>query len=383
MPKPKILYYLHTYFMDSALEWLNDLKSYYDVHLVVELSPDSIKSTVVNIDPRMINKNFGDLFDVLDDRTKDVLAPYLKGLTSTKYIFYPTKPMLSFKNLKMAFKILFYIKRNKINTVHFDTTSGRFMPVLPLLFNLKRIATIHDPTPHTGEESYKKTIIKKVYSNMITSYLFYSRFSYRQFIHHNRQSHSSIFTAQLKPYSYISKLDITSKEDEKYILYFGRVSYYKGIDLLIDAFQSVASQYPNLNLVIAGKGSIDYVSSDDSKIDNIRILNEYISIQELAELIKNSEFIVCPYREATQSGVLMTAFAMNKPVLATNVGAFPEYVVDNVNGMLVDPSVRAIKEGILKMLFNDHYRELEIKMNTYVPKRVINNTSVFSDLYGN
>ncbi len=369
--------------MDSALEWLNDLKSNYDVHLVVELSPDSIKSTVVNIDPRMINKNFGDLFDVLDEGTKEVLTPYLKGLNSIKYIFYPSKQMLSFKNLKMAFKVLFYINRNNINTVHFDTTSGRFMPVLPLLFNLKRIATIHDPAPHTGEESYKKTIIKKVYSNMITNHLFYSRFSYRQFIHNNRQLHSNTFTAQLKPYSYISKLDITIKKDKKYILYFGRVSYCKGIDLLIDAFQSVASQYPNLNLVIAGKGSIDYVSSDDSKIDNIRIFNKYVPIQELAELIKNAEFIVCPYREATQSGVLMTAFALNKPVLATNVGAFPEYVIENINGMLVEPSVRAINEGILKMLSNDHYKDLEVKMNAYVPKRIVKNTSVFSELYGN
>ena len=369
--------------MDSALEWLNDIKSNYDVHLVVELSPDSIKSTVVNIDPRLINNNFGDLYDVLDERTKEVLTPYLKGLISIKYIFYPSKKMLSFKNLRMAFKVLFYINRNKIQTVHFDTTSGRFMPVLPLIFNLKRVATIHDPAPHTGEESYKKTIIKKVYSNMITNYLFYSRFSYRQFIHNNRQLHSSIFTAQLKPYSYISKLDTTIKKDKKYILYFGRISYYKGIDLLINAYQSVASQYPSLNLVIAGKGSIDYVSSDDSNIDNIRFLNKYVPIEELAELIKNSEFIVCPYREATQSGVLMTAFALNKPVLATNVGAFPEYVVDNVNGMLVDPNEHAIKEGILKMLSKDHYKDLELKMNKYIPKRIVNNTNVFSELYGN
>jgi glycosyltransferase involved in cell wall biosynthesis len=195
--------------------------------------------------------------------------------------------------------------------------------------------------------------------------------------------HFNIFTAQLKPYSYISRLDKTVKQENKYILYFGRISYYKGIDLLIEAYKALASQYPNLTLIIAGKGSIEYMPTDNTHIDSIRLLNKYVSIQELAELIQNAEFIVCPYREATQSGVLMTAFALNKPVLATNVGAFPEYVVENVNGMLVEPSVKGIKKGIQNMLLNNHYKRLEVKMNSYVPKRIVNNSSVFADLYGN
>lgn len=383
MQKPSILYYLHTYFMDSALEWLSDLKSNYDVHLVVELSPDSIKSTVINIDSRIIDKDFGDLFEVLDETTKQVLAPYLQGMTSIKYVFYPTKQMISFKNLAIAFKVLFYIKRSKIDMIHFDTTSGRLMPVLPFLFSLKRIATIHDPAPHTGEESLKKTIIKMVYNNLITNYLVYSRYSYQQFIFNNRQLHFNLFTAQLKPYSYISRLDPTVKQESKYILYFGRISYYKGIDLLIEAYKALASQYPNLTLIIAGKGSIDYMPTDNIHIDSIRLLNKYVSIQELAELIQNAEFIVCPYREATQSGVLMTAFALNKPVLATNVGAFPEYVVENVNGMLVEPTVNGIEKGILTMLNNNHYKDIEIQMKSFALKRIVNNENVFSELYAN
>lgn len=383
MQKPSLLYYLHTYFMDSALEWLNDLKSNYDVHLIVELSPDSLKSTVIDIDSRVIKKDLGELYDILDTATKKILSPYLKNLASIKYIYYPTKQMMSFRNLKMALKVLSYIRRNKITTVHFDTSSGRFMPVLPFLSNLKKIATIHDPTPHTGEESYKKLIINKVYGNMINSYLFYSKFSYHQFIKDKRRLHSSLFTAQLKPYSYISELQTNVKQDKKYILYFGRICYYKGIDLLLEAFESVVSHYPELNLVIAGKGSIEYVPVGHNNIRNVKFLNKYHSIQELAELIKNAEFIVCPYREATQSGVLMTAFALNKPVLATNVGAFPEYVIENMNGMLVDPTVNGIRGGFLEMLTNSHYKNLEKKMNSLVHKGDVNNSTVFKELYAN
>ena len=369
--------------MDSALEWLNDLKSKYEVHLLVELSPDSLKSTVIDIDTRNINSDFGDLYDVIDTETKALLNPYFMGLYSVKYIFYPTKQMLSIKNLKITYNVLSYIKKNNINTLHFDTTSGRFMPVLPFLFRIKKIATIHDPKPHTGEESFKKTVIRKVYTSMVNNYLFYSRYSYRQFIQNHIHLHTNTFTAQLKPYSYISKLNPTSNGANKYILYFGRVSYYKGIDLLLDAFQSIVSQYPSINLVIAGKGSIEFMPFDDTLNSHIRFINKYVSIQELAELINSAEFIVCPYREATQSGVLMTAFALNKPVLATNVGAFSEYIVENENGMLVDPSMIGIKNGILKMLNNNYYKKLEDDMNSNIPKHLVNNANVFTELYGN
>jgi glycosyltransferase involved in cell wall biosynthesis len=123
--------------------------------------------------------------------------------------------------------------------------------------------------------------------------------------------------------------------------------------------------------------------TDNIHIDSIRLLNKYVSIQELAELIQNAEFIVCPYREATQSGVLMTAFALNKPVLATNVGAFPEYIVENVNGMLVEPTVNGIEKGILTMLNNNHYKDIEIQMKSFALKRIVNNENVFSELYAN
>jgi glycosyltransferase involved in cell wall biosynthesis len=68
--------------------------------------------------------------------------------------------------------------------------------------------------------------------------------------------------------------------------------------------------------------------------------------------------VVCPYKEATQSGVLMTALAMKKPVLATSVGAFSEYIKPGVNGLLVDSNVTGIQQGITRMLADDYYLQL-------------------------
>ena len=60
-------------------------------------------------------------------------------------------------------------------------------------------------------------------------------------------------------------------------------------------------------------------------------------MQESAQLFYNAKFIVCPYLDATQSGVVMTAYTMNKTIIATKVGALEESVINNETGILVSP----------------------------------------------
>jgi glycosyltransferase involved in cell wall biosynthesis len=77
-------------------------------------------------------------------------------------------------------------------------------------------------------------------------------------------------------------------------------------------------------------------------------------------LIKEAKLIVCPYIDATQSGVLMTAFALHKPVIASSVGAFAEHIKNDVNGLLVKPSnSNELAKSIIYALQNNHYLHLE------------------------
>jgi glycosyltransferase involved in cell wall biosynthesis len=92
---------------------------------------------------------------------------------------------------------------------------------------------------------------------------------------------------------------------------------------------------------------------------NLTYKKGYLDVKDMAKLIHNSLFVVCPYREATQSGVLFTAQAMGKAVVCTRVGAFVENIIDEKNGILCDPSVESVAEGIKKMLRNQHYLNLE------------------------
>lgn len=106
---------------------------------------------------------------------------------------------------------------------------------------------------------------------------------------------------------------------EKYILFFGSVDKYKGVDLLISAFCSLKNNC-GMKLVIAGKGQ-DYDTSDNKDI--IR-LNRFIEDEEVGDLFRRASFVVYPYISATMSGVLSIAYYFRKRVLMSDVQFFKD-----------------------------------------------------------
>ena len=136
------------------------------------------------------------------------------------------------------------------------------------------------------------------------------------------------------------------------ILFFGRIAEYKGVGYLIDALRILRSNGYQYTAIIAGDGTLVFDESECAEI-GITVFNRRISNNELANLIVGTKVVVCPYSDATQSGVLMTAFAFNKPVVASEVGSFKEVLKDNIHGVLVPPkNANALAQAIIKMLEN-------------------------------
>lgn len=104
-----------------------------------------------------------------------------------------------------------------------------------------------------------------------------------------------------------------------YILFFGTVDEYKGVDLLIKAYVN-SSQFKQVKLVIAGKG----LSYEDLICGNSNIIriNRFIEDSEVKDLFTKSLFVVYPYRSATMSGVLSLAYYFKKKVLLSSIPFF-------------------------------------------------------------
>ena len=139
--------------------------------------------------------------------------------------------------------------------------------------------------------------------------------------------------------------------ENQYMLFFGLVRAYKGLDLLLDAFGKVKDQLPNLQLIIAGEFYEDEDKyraqiANNGLTNRVIIKNEFIADADLRKYFGAADLIVQPYKSATQSGVTQVAFHFEKPMLVTNVGGLGEIVHDHQMGYAVDPNAQAIAEAL-------------------------------------
>ena len=146
--------------------------------------------------------------------------------------------------------------------------------------------------------------------------------------------------------------------NNQYMLFFGLVRAYKGLDLLLDAFGQVKDQLPNLQLIIAGEFYEDEDKyrtqiANNQLTDRVIIRNEFIADADLRKYFGAADLIVQPYKSATQSGVTQVAFHFEKPMLVTNVGGLGEIVHDRKMGYAVAPQADAIAEAIADYYTHD------------------------------
>ena len=147
-------------------------------------------------------------------------------------------------------------------------------------------------------------------------------------------------------------------KEKDYILFFGLVRAYKGLDWLLEAFAKVKDELKDLQLIVAGEFYEDEDKyrkqiADNSLIDRVIIKNEFIADADLRKYFGAADLIVQPYKTATQSGVTQVAFHFEKPCLVTNVGGLGEIIHHGKMGYAVDPQVDAITDALIDYYEND------------------------------
>ena len=156
--------------------------------------------------------------------------------------------------------------------------------------------------------------------------------------------------------SAFKKKDISHlKLKKKTILFFGFVREYKGLIYLIKAMPHILKKV-DLDLLIVGEfwgGSKVKKQYTDLikklKLEkNIKIIDSYVPNEEVGNYFEASDIVVLPYLSATNSGIIQISFALNKPVIVTNVGGLPEVVTHNKTGLVIPPKdEQAIADAII------------------------------------
>lgn len=362
-----VVYYTSTNFLESCIETIQCIKNEVNLHVLIEITNHSKKSTIVNVENLNKYQLIENPENILGNTEWKMLEPYFKETSSIHFVVHKNKRSYSFQTLYANYKLGKYLKKLNFDIIHFDTISNRSIGLYPIFKNKKVIITLHDHAPHSGENSWKENIANFIFYKVSKGFIFYSKYSKNQFLKTNEKLSTPLYDIKLQPYSYYQKNISKVKIDKNnFILFFGRLSYYKGIDILIESIPLILKNNPTIKFIIIGRSVYNYVI--DKNIlkkykNNLTVVSEYMPNDQLVNYIKSCEFIVCPYRDASQSGVLMTAKAIGKIVIATNVGSFKEYINNEFDGIICEPTINSFSYNVNETLKSLSYKIFEKNIN--------------------
>jgi len=353
--KTKIVFYTQVYFLDAAIEYVKLLSGQdFEVHVLIELSPNQLKANILDINTELRSYQALTSFqEVAEDWNLQFLIPYFKRCASVHFCVYASKGLKS--TFKVSSSIGDFINKTAPDFIHLDDFSQRFLFHLPLFWRRRKSmrVNLHDPKTHTGEFQLRRELYRKIWFAIIPHFIVFSEYS-KSILAPQLSKSKKITSLRLMPYTvYTSFLDKkTSESPKNYISFVGRISPYKGIEQFIEAIPKVLAVFPDQQFYIGGKTITGYTPTFlNTTQKNITIKNAFLTNSNLAAIVNDSCLLVCPYKDATQSGVIMSAYALECPVLVTNTGGLPEYVQEGKTGIIVPQnSAEQIAMGIIAFL---------------------------------
>lgn len=147
-----------------------------------------------------------------------------------------------------------------------------------------------------------------------------------------------------------------------YILFFGFIRDYKGLDILLDAFADERFRNMPVKLLVAGEFYTDpqpyhQIIEKHNLQDKVIMSNDFIPDSRVGEYFCAADMVVQPYKDATQSGVTQIAYHFNKPMIVTNVGGLPEIVPHGKVGYVCMPDRISVADAMVKFYEEDRERE--------------------------
>lgn len=330
----KVAYISTPHLADCDIPLIGELQKKINLFYFLKVSESTKRLTLIKIES--LNKR-GGVYPASDFPELAYLANAI-DLSKTYIVNLPGKHDWSISNLLTIFRMVCVILHKKINIVHL-TWPPRYGEFFTYLLRKRIVITMHDPLPHSSEDTWLNRLHRDVCFRLLNDYILLNETQKEDFIKTYHMGAKRVVLSHLSAYTNLQNIKPQKPDVSNYVLFFGGISSHKGIEYLCEAMDKVCKKHPDVKLVVAGKGKIYFDLNQYAIYSNghLVLLNRYLDDTELVGLIRSSLFVVCPYVDATQSGVIMSAFALNKPVIATNVGALPSMVKNGLYGTIVPP----------------------------------------------
>jgi len=147
-------------------------------------------------------------------------------------------------------------------------------------------------------------------------------------------------------------------EEPGTVLFFGGARYHKGLEYLVRAQPLVNRQVPAARFVIAAHGpDLERCLSMIEEPSRFEVHAGFVAGEEMPAYFERASLVALPYVDGAASGVLLDAYSFGRPVVASRVGALPDYVEDGATGLLVPPAdAPALAAAIVRLLQDDDLR---------------------------
>ena len=233
----------------------------------------------------------------------------------------------------------------------------------------KIILTVHDLLPHDTGEKYKRTF-HHLYA-MVDGIICHSDHVRSRLATEFSVPEEKISVIPHGPFFY--DLPATGLEQilqslgvepgQVLVLWQGILFPYKGVDLLLQAWQQVEAECSDACLVIAGTGAPELLQQMHAQVASLGLTRvklhlRFISTEELVALYRAADMVVYPYRAITTSGALATGLALGKTIVASDLPVFRELLTSRENALLVDPlDADALAAALIELVQSPALRE--------------------------
>jgi glycosyltransferase involved in cell wall biosynthesis len=227
---------------------------------------------------------------------------------------------------------------SKSDIVLINNFDQPYFNLLSLTLNKKKtIIAIHDVISHSGTPFNKVTALSR--NLLLKKFNHFLTFSNSQAellktLSANRNIH--MIPLALKNFGHQAK-SVRSNNTTNF-LFFGNIKSYKGLDILLKSINRLSKKYSSFKLTIAGRCS-NWNEVYEPLIENKEFISKeirFIDNDEISSFFSSADYLILPYRDATQSGPLMIAYNYNIPVIASNIDGFKEFVDNEKTGFLFD-----------------------------------------------
>ncbi len=280
----------------------------------------------------------------------------------------------TFHYLKYLTRLLVHVVRNKNakQVMHIQFLRRERVEALFLLFlNLlgtKLVFTAHNVLPH--ENSIIDRLVRSGIYRAVGTIIVHSDYIKDKLVKDFRVERKKVKVIphgnfdHYVPEKPISKAEARNRlslcETDSVALFFGFIREYKGLDLLLDAFEVCTKKGKPFRLVIAGaprtpelgnyyRRRIEQISTNNSIIFH----EGFVPSEEVAAYFAACDVVILPYKEIDHSGIVHLAYSFGRPLIATNVGDFAEVIEDGKSGYLLkENTAECLAETMLEAFSN-------------------------------